>query len=65
MNTITIQDFDFKFTGYGHYQVTYTSPRSGKQWSATTTDMQLVDATKNSEAPKKKDLLTLKRLCKS
>jgi hypothetical protein len=59
-----IQDFDFKFTGYGHYQVTYTSPRSGNKWRVTTTDMELIDATKNSDTPKKKDLLTLKRLCK-
>lgn len=60
-----MNDFEFKFTGYGHYKVTYTSPKTGKKWSKTTTDMELIDATKNSDAPKKKDLLTLKRMCKS
>jgi len=61
----SIRDFDFKFAGYGHYKVTYTSPKTGKQWIRTTTDMELVDNTKNSDYPKQKDLEALKRLCKS
>jgi hypothetical protein len=64
-NQITITDFNFEFTGYGHYKVTYTSPVTGKQWKTTTTDMQLIDDTKNSDMPKVKDLNQLKSICKS
>ncbi len=62
---ISIYDFKFNFTGYGHYKVTYTSPTTGKQWQTTTNNMPLIDATKNSEAPKIKDLNTLKFICKN
>lgn len=61
----TLRDFDFTFAGYGHYKVTYTSPKTGKQWSATVSDTQLVDATKNSDEPKRKDLEMLKFICKN
>lgn len=61
----SIYDFKFEFIGYGHYRVTYTSPKTGKQWSKTTTNMPLIDATKNAEEPKRKDLDELKRMCKS
>jgi len=61
----TVRDFDFQFAGYGCYKVTYTSPTTGKKWSRTTTDMELVDATKNSDNPKRKDLETLKFICKN
>lgn len=33
MKKISITDFEFKVTGYGHYNVTYTSPVTGKQWT--------------------------------
>lgn len=59
-----LTDFRFEFTGYGHYRVTYTSPTTGKQWSMTTNNMPLIDATKNEDFPKQKDLESLKRLCK-
>ena len=62
---ISISDFHFKFSGYGHYIVTYTSPKTGKQWKATTTNMPLIDATKNAETPKIKDLIRLKFTCKN
>lgn len=62
---ISIYDFKFNFTGYGHYKVTYTSPTTKKQWQTTTNNMPLIDATKNSEAPKIKDLNTLKYICKN
>lgn len=61
---INITDFRFQLAGYGHYRVTYTSPATGKQWSATTNDMPLIDATKNADEPKVKDLEALKRVCK-
>ena len=59
-----MKNFDFKFKGYGHYEVTFTSPKTGKQWTFITSDMQLIDATKNSDNPKKQDLEILKKLCK-
>ena len=59
---IQITDFRFKFTGYGHYQVTYESPVTGKEWKKTISDMTLIDATKNSDNPKQKDLKWLKNL---
>lgn len=60
-----LTDFTFKFSGYGHYRVTYTSPKTNKQFTATTNDMQLIDATKNSDSPKQSDLRLLKQICKS
>lgn len=51
---ISIEDFDFRFIGYGHYKVKYTSPNTGKFWVTTTNDMTLIDATKNAEQQNKK-----------
>lgn len=62
---ISILDFKFMIAGYGHYRVTYTSPVTGKQWSTTVNDMPLIDATKNCDNPKQKDLESLKWLCKN
>ena len=56
--------FDFKFSGYGHYKVTYRSPITGKKWSTVTHNMTLIDATKSEENPKRKDLDRLKYICK-
>lgn len=61
---ISIEDFDFRFIGYGHYKVKYTSPNTGKFWVTTTNDMTLIDATKNAEQQKQKDLKQLKQICK-
>jgi len=60
-----ITDFNFQFSGYGHYKVTYQSRVTGKRWTVTTNNMPLIDATKNAETPKRKDLEELKRLCKA
>lgn len=57
----TIPDFDFSLVSYGRYKVTYTSPVTGKKWTAQTTNMPLIDATKNADEPKRCDLETLKR----
>jgi hypothetical protein len=65
MRTISIYDFSFSPSGYGHYRVTYTSPITCKSWTKTTNDMPLIDATKNADDPLKKDLNTLKYLCKN
>ena len=61
----TISDFRFEIAGYGHYKVTYTSPVTWKQWTAKTNDMPLIDATKNADEPKRRDLEILKRVCKN
>lgn len=53
-------DFTFLFAGYGHYKVTYQSPKTGKKWTKTINDMSLIDATKNEEFPKRKYLEALK-----
>ena len=51
-----LSDFTFRPTGHGHYQVTYTSPITGKSWTTSTSNMPLIDATKNEDYPKHKDL---------
>lgn len=62
---ITIDDFSFETYGYGRYRVTYKSPKTGKEYSNIITDMLVIDATKNADEPKKKDLEDLKRACKN
>ena len=63
-NSISISDFYFSPSGYGHYEVTYTSPVTFKEFTAITNNMPLIDCTKNSDSPKIKDLEQLKRVCK-
>lgn len=63
-NKISISDFSFLPSGFGHYKVTYRSPITGKKWTNTTNNMPLIDATKNAEEPKRCDLEILKRVCK-
>ena len=60
-----ITDFRFQYVSYGSYKVTYTSPITGKWWIVTTSDMPLIDCTKNAEEPTQTDLNILKRRCKS
>jgi hypothetical protein len=62
---ISLSDFHFSFAGYGHYKVTYTSPVTGKEYTTTTSNMPLIDLTKNAEQPKIKDLIRLKFTCKN
>jgi hypothetical protein len=62
---ISISDFTFVVVGYGHYKVTFKSSITGKEWTKTTSDMPLIDATKNADEPKRVDLERLKRFCKS
>ena len=59
-----LSDFSFMLSGCGHYNVTYTSPVTGKKWSRTTNNMPLIDNTKNSDNPKQNELECLKRMCK-
>ena len=62
---ISISDFSFSFSGYGHYRVTYTSPITGKSWSIVTNNMPLIDLTKNAAEQKLCDLELLKYLVKN
>jgi hypothetical protein len=62
---ISITDFSFEFSGYGHYKVCYQSPITHIEWHTITNDMQLIDLTKNCENPKIKHLNELKRKCKN
>ena len=64
-NRISLSDFSFSFSGYGHYRVTYKSPITGKTWSTVTNNMPLIDATKNAAEPKRCDLELLKYLAKN
>lgn len=56
--------FRFRFTGHGHYLVDYMTANDRLRYSRTITDMQIIDATKNEEYPKQKDLKELRRQVK-
>lgn len=40
-------------------------PVTNRQWTTTTDDMYIIDATKNADNPKRKDLEALKYICKN
>jgi hypothetical protein len=61
--TVTKFDFDFTQLSYGLYKVIFTSPK-GKKYMAKVDDMCIIDRVKNTEEPLKKDLNTLKSICK-
>jgi len=64
MSKINITDFGFRFVGYGTYSVVYQSPKTSKCWSIRTTNMSLIDLTKNADNPTQKMLTLLKTICK-
>lgn len=64
MAKIRKYDFKFQFVGYGYYKVTYTSPITSKSWTCTINDMMMIDAVKNTECPKIKDMEWLKKIVK-
>lgn len=64
MASISKYDFDFSKVGHGIYEVTFTSPKTSKGWTARITDMELIDNTKNEESPLIKHLNELKRSVK-
>lgn len=64
-SSICKYDFTFKFAGFGHYEVTYTSPLTGKKWKKTVNDLELICSIKNNDEPKKVDLIRLKEICKT
>lgn len=56
---MNISNFDFKFSGHGHYKVTYTSNGGKIQINAIIDEMQIIDNTKNAESPKGSDIKEL------
>ena len=63
MRHISLYEFRFVPVGYGLYKVFYTDPR-GIVWTACVNDMTLIDATKNADIPKQKDLHYLLQVCR-
>ena len=62
-----LRGFSFKFKAYGRYQVTYESDfdfMKGRYYVNDVTYMPLIDATKNADSPKRKDVDELRRLVK-
>jgi hypothetical protein len=61
---INLSNFRFVFAGYGHYKVSYED-KQGNVHTNITSDMHLIDVTKNCDnTPKKKDLIALRNICK-
>lgn len=53
--------FEFEFAGYGHYKVTYRTPKRGDYYVATIEDMQLIGDTYQADCAKAKDIYWLRR----
>jgi hypothetical protein len=64
-NKVSILDFNFKKVGSGVYLVRYTSPNTGAYWGRRIENMSIIDITKNSDNPMRKDLEKLRRLIKT
>lgn len=64
-NSISIAHFVLNRVGYGQYDITYISPTTGRCYTSRTTDSSLVYDTFNSDNPKVKDLIILKKIAKS
>ena len=63
---ISKYDFRLKFSGYGHYVITYTSPATGTQWKWTCSDMTIIDKLKEDEEDLTKAFLNrVKKLVKT
>jgi len=63
-NPIKLSDFTFTPNGYGQYTVEYTNPVTNKSWSRHTTNMPLIDKTKNADEPEQIELICLMNFCK-
>ena len=63
-NAISLIDFSFVKDSCGHYFVQFTSRNTLKSWITLVTDMTLIDSTRNSENPRREDLVTLRNHCK-
>lgn len=59
--------FTFRPAGFGAYLVTYESDydrKMGRYWQNRIEDMTVIDATRNADEPKRKDVDTLRRMVK-
>lgn len=62
-----LEGFTFRKVSSGAYKVTYESDydrKIGRYWTARIEDMTIIDATKNSENPKRCDVEQLRRMVK-
>ena len=62
MKANDLHNFSFRLVGSGCYRVTYFTDTRGDYWSALIYDMGLIDATKNAEWAKAKDIEWLRHL---
>ena len=62
-DNISISDFTIRFVGYSNYKVTYKSKKRKTEWKKTINYSYLIDSVRKDN-PKKKDLITLKRIIK-
>lgn len=62
---ISISNFTFEYAGELGYIVTFFSTKTNKSWICKTINSQLINATLKTTNPLQKDLIALKRLCKS
>ena len=61
---VELWDFTFLTAGHGHYNVTYTSPKTGEKWQHVISDMTIIDDTKTADEPKRNDLERLTSIIK-
>lgn len=62
-----LEGFTFRKVSSGAYQVTYESDydrKVGRYWTARIEDMTIIDATRNADTPKRKDVDRLRYLVK-
>lgn len=64
MKANDLHNFRFEKTSAGQYKVTYKTENRGDYWVAKINDMWLIDATKNAEWAKAKDIEHLRNVVK-
>ena len=64
MKANDLHNFSFEYAGSGCVRVTYSTDNRGDYWSAYIHDMTIIDATKNAEHAKVKDIERLRHLVK-
>ena len=64
MKSNDLHNFKFIKNGSGSYFVYYFTEKRGDFWRATINDMTIIDATKNAEVARVKDILRLRYLVK-
>ena len=65
MKANDLSQFEFEQIGSGCYKVKYETRFRGDYWVASITDMTLIDATKNAEWAKLKDIKHLRDVVKA